>query len=138
MSVHGDPVRLAYSGTPGSTSAAIGIYYPGTNSTYPFSSTDFLIIDAFTCNCQDGDWGAITSSPQGSSTVVSSTLLASIGSQYTSGVWLDPGTEACSGVQGVIPSIFTKFSNSLVIFGGTGHVVHSPGTSRPSWMAANS
>ena len=135
--LNGDPVRLGYLGTPGSTSVAMGLYSPGTNSTYPFSSTDFLILDSICAQ----SYGAVflLSAPAGYSAATfppQSTVLLTFGFGII-GSWFDPNTQGMSGPQGIIPSVFCIDSTNSVQLNGTGHVIHSPGTSKPQWMAAN-
>jgi hypothetical protein len=139
MRFSGDPVRLALIGVVGTTSVAIGIYTPGTNSTYPFSSTDFLVVDAFTVNADDFNYSVLLGAPAGqpSFPIPSSTVMAPLGVGIVNGTFADSGTEGMSGPQGVIPSIVTDNLESFVVFAGVGHVRHAPGTVKPSWMAAN-
>lgn len=145
MNHTGDPVRLGFFGSTGSTSVAIGLFYPGTNSTYPFAATDFLYITSLHATGTtstgaapiNGLIASLLSVAAGASTATSSTVLAAIASASIS--FTDVGSEALSGPQGVIPSILpntlnTSASTYTLSLTGCGFVVHSPGTTRPSFL----
>ena len=133
--VMGDPVRLAWYGSTGPTSQNLGLYYPGTNSPYPFLSTDFLIIDSIMGTGSSTGLGYLLSAPAGQLEPVQSTMMLIFGFGMI-GSWVDLRTEAMSGPQGILPSVFYTDPTPVVSLTGTGHVVHSPGTFKPSWMAS--
>jgi hypothetical protein len=76
----------------------------------------------------------ILSAPAGQTAVTQSTIMLSFNTNDLKH-WVDPGTDGMSGPQGVIPSIFATVTGNTFYLTGTGHVVHSPGTFVPSWMA---
>ena len=133
MRTSGDPVRLSYIGVPYLNSVAVGLYIPGTNSTYLFRSTDFLVIDSILGFCQQSAY--LLSAPAGQSTALQSTVLVGVPTGSGSGNWIDNYTQGMSGPPGIIPSVLGTVPGAPVFVHGTGHVIHSPGTTKPQWMA---
>jgi hypothetical protein len=144
----GDPIRWAFYGSTGSTSQAISLFYPGTNSTYTLLATDFVYFTSFmecvlgnnvTAANGTGGWALLSLAAGATSTsFAASTLLMTGGSAATSAhLWAAADmSEAISGPQGVLPSILASPTNSTIFYAvvGTGFVVHSPGTARPSFL----
>lgn len=126
---NGDPVRIGFVGTPGSTSASLGLFVPGSNNPAAFDQFSFLYITSLLCEANGV--ANIIFLPAGSSTLVSSTIAASF---LSTGNWHDGHGEAMSGPQGVIPSVYTPVSTTAVNITGTGMICRSPGYIQP-WVA---
>jgi len=135
---HGDPIRFGFVGSTGSTSVPLGTFVPGSNTPYVPLSTDWFYLtslNVFTL----GTYGVVIVSSTGMTyaQLTSSTLLLPFNSQIDLGFWHSDGSEAVCGPQGVVPSVLTAPYDSTAIntIGGTGFVVHGPGTGKPPWMA---
>lgn len=130
MVFNGDPIRIGLVATPGATSVSIGLYLPGTNTLYAMLPTDFLFITSLRCTA-NGEVDLL-SAAAGASAVSASTLLASF---QSTGYWKEVGSEALSGPQGVLPSVFTPVNTTAVALSGTGFVQHAPAITRPAFLA---
>lgn len=134
MGKHGDPLRFAFVGSTGSTSVPLGVFIPGSNTPYIPSPTDFFYLESLIAWSPDNATMSVVSATGITfAQITSSTILLSFNPGL--GFWEDVSSEALSGPQGVVPSVIASISTAMCLVGGTGHVVHSPGTSRPSWMA---
>jgi len=139
----GDPVRLCFYGSTGSTSKSLSLFSPGTAATYYFQSTDYLVMTSMSITCsQETNPSAesyMLNLPAGAtqSAVNSSTVMLTATHSGPGQFWNDALSDAMGGSQGIIPSILANPTDSTQILAwcGTGYVIHSPGTSVPSWMA---
>lgn len=126
----GDPVRFSFYGSTGPSSVALPIFYPGTNTPYLLQSTDWVYIVSMLQTGADFPIVFILTTPAGTSTLNSSTVLLSFNSELA---FYDGQTEAMAAPQGVIPSVLEP-TGSLIAVQGSGFVVHAPGTTRPAFM----
>ena len=132
---NGQPLRFAYVGTAGSTSQPFSVFLPGSNNSYTPLSTDFFYLTSMTVT--SGYSVAICSSTGiTAAQITASTLLLALYPGTGIGFWHEEGSEAVAPPQGIVPSIIdTLDSTNVLVAAGTGYVIHSPGTSVPSWMA---
>lgn len=142
---NGDPVRISFlQGNSANNNSTVSIFDAGSNVPYPFAATDFFILDSITVV----GMGASTTALQGNNVVQvinapASTQSAGTGVAVSTlmlnfpilgGFWMDHTEQGMGFSQGQLPTIGCSGGAFTIFAGGTGHVTHSPGNSRPSFL----
>lgn len=126
----GENVRVAYAGTPSSTSSAAVVLYDANGNVRTLQSYERLLIDDLVCDVASGSVDLLNAAATASATTSANLLTsfnAAVGEYHTD-------KEGLAVEIGVTPSLLSSSGTASVKLSGTGRIVE--GTTqgvRPNW-----